>query len=262
MRLLPILLLAACTPIEPEANEVETREWPSILETKASDPAPLLAAERAAPPLEPVVREASDRWLASDAALRAKLEPLARKIEEDGSLAGWGTGGGVATFDIALTQEGWDKLVEQEGWEIPPYVTLRFVHPLIAPAMSEAAKDWVKLLAAEPTRTVFQLEALGTGRIFLEDGCLYVGNPDGVKSLAFFHAETGVDVREGGLVLVNRVTDRVLGRVGEEFSWGAPNAFKEEWDSAKALREQCGDADVVNVGTPEASSLFEARHAG
>ena len=51
-------------------------------------------------------------------------------------------------------------------------------------------------------------------------------------------------------------------RVGEEFSWGAPNAFKEEWDSAKELREQCGDADVVNVGNPESSALFDARYAG
>lgn len=257
---LPVLLLAACSPLEPP--EEPEREWPSILESKASDPLPMLMAERAAEPWTPIVREASDRWTASDATLREELEPLIALLEADGALAGWGTGGGVARLDIALTAADWDLLVEEQGWEIPPYVELSFVHPLITSALGDEAREWVKTMPLEPTRTVFQLEALGRGRIFLEDGCLYVGNPDGVKRLAFFHAETGVDVREGGLVLVNRMTDRVVGRVGEDFSWGAPNAFKEEWDSAKELREQCGDTDVVNVGNPESTALFEARHGG
>lgn len=262
---LPVLLLAACSPIESEnaiGDETVEREWPSILETKPTDPVVVLAAEADLEPVDTPVRKATDRWVASDAGLRAEVQPLVKTLEADRSLAGWGTGGGVAQLDLALTEDDWDALVAEQEWDIPPYIEFSFVRPLTAPAIGGDAKDWVRVMPVEPVRTVFQLEALGTGRIFLEDGCLYVGNPEGVKSLAFFHAETGVDIREGGLVLVDRITGRTRGRVGEDFSWGAPNPFKEAWDAAKELREACGTAAVVNVGNPEASSVFQARYAG
>lgn len=257
-----LLLVAACSPIEPTTEEPEEREWPSILQSKPTDAVAALAAEAEAEPLAPVERPATDRWLTGDAALRAEIEPLAKRLEADGSLAGWGTGGGTAHFDLAVTEEEWDELLKRNEWEIPAYVDLAFVRPLIAPAIGRGAEEWVRVMPNEPRRTVFQLEALGSGRIFLEDGCLYVGNPEGIRNLAFFHAETGVDLRDGGLVLVDRLTGRTRGRVGEDFSWGAPNEFDEEWVAAKQLREACGEGTVVNVGNPESSAVFEARGAG
>lgn len=258
---LPILLLSACSPIGEKPEAEPDAEWPSILEAEPTDPAPLLAAERDRP-LEPAKREATDLWVGNDRSLRAEIEPLANLLEEDGVLAGWGTGGGSAMFDLAVTEAEFDALVAEQGWEIPPYVALTFVHPLQVSALSLAASELVRVMPVEPVRTVFQLEALGQGRIFLENGCLWVGEPEGIRRLAFFHAETGIDVRDGELVLIDRVTTRTRGRVGEQFSWGAPNPFNEEWEAAKELRAACGDADVTNVGNPEATSLFEARYPG
>ncbi|MBW0145811.1 hypothetical protein [Sphingomicrobium clamense] len=262
MRLvLPVLMLAACSPLGEKPEAEPDADWPTILEAEPTDPAPLLAAEHERP-YERITREATDLWVGNDRSLRAEITPLADMLEQDGVLAGWGTGGGSAMFDLAVTEADFDALVAEQGWDIPPYVGLTFVHPLQISAMSLAASEYVRFMPVEPQRTVFQLEALGQGRIFLENGCLWVGEPNGIRRLAFFHAETGVDVRDGELVLVDRTTTRTRGKVGEQFSWGAPNPFNEEWDAAKKLREACGDADVTNVGNPEATTLFEARYPG
>ena len=255
------LLCVACSPLGDKPEVEPEAEWPTILDAEPTDPAPILAAERDRP-VERLTREATDLWVGNDRSLRAAITPLADQLEADGVLAGWGTGGGSAMFDLTVTEAEFDKLVEEQGWEVPAYVNLTFVHPLQVGAITLAAKEFVRVMPNEPQRTVFQLEALGQGRIFLENGCLWVGEPDGIRRLAFFHAETGVDVREGELVLVDRITTRVRGRIGEHFSWGAPNPFNEEWKAAKELRAACGDADVTNVGNPEATSVFDARYPG
>jgi len=117
--------------------------------------------------------------------------------------------------------------------------------------------------ASERRATVIQLEAGASGRIFLRDGCLRMGRIGTAEpsSLAMFHKETGIGLdAQGYLALIDRTTGRPTGRVGEMFSWGAPNGAREEMPEVIALHVACGPGGVINVGNPESKFAFDRKY--
>ena len=59
---------------------------------------------------------------------------------------------------------------------------------------------------------MFQLEALGGGRIILRDGCLRMAGHAGQEALAMFHKETGIGLDdEGYLALIDRRSGKPSG---------------------------------------------------
>jgi hypothetical protein len=256
--LLLLTLLAACgDPARSPANPVfaTQRDVPPIDPRGAVATAPLtpqgnlLRQRTAAMPRD--AKAVGDRWI-------AWLEE--RGLVGGYGLAGKGPDGPVQSIDVLISAEDFDALVVAEGWGHPPaHIEWRFVSPLVRERISRDAAALVRYWPASTTRTGAQHGALIGGRVVLEDGCFWVEHRDRPRELAWFHAETGLDRdAEGYLVLVDRVTGRPRGRVGEHMVAAGPNSAPDAAALA-ALRNACGGGDVFNIGNPQSQALFDAR---
>ena len=77
------------------------------------------------------------------------------------------------------------------------------------PAVDPRVRPLLRGFASERFATLMQLEALGTGKLVLRDGCLKIQAHDGSEKVAVFHQETGIGLdSEGYLALIDRMTGR------------------------------------------------------
>lgn len=196
--------------------------------------------------------------------LDALTKPWVERFTKAGIMGGFGSDAtyGIAEFMMAVTEEEYREIAAKEGWgPIPEAIKLGFVQPLAVPSVDPKVAPFIRHFASERRATVFQLEALGTGRIILRDGCLRVVGYNGKESLAMFHKETGIGLDpQGYLALIDRRTGKPTGRVGEMFAWGAPNAASEDMPEVIELRAKCGAGPLVNVGNPESRAAFDLRY--
>ena len=201
----------------------------------------------------------------TQAELDALIKPWADRFTKANIVGGYGSDAtyGTAEFNMSVTEEEYREIAAKEGWgPVPPPIKLGFAPKLEAPAVDPRVAPLLRHFASERRATVFQLEALGTGRIVLRDGCLRLATRDGKEPLAMFHKETGIGLDNGGYIaLIDRRTGKPAGRVGEEFAWGAPNNSGESMPEVIALHAQCGPGPVINVGNPESRAAFEGRYS-
>lgn len=228
-------------------------DYPAIIASEVL-PGPVrdTTIEPTAPPPADA-REIGEIW-------RSRLE--ARDVLSGLAYAGQGPGEGVVTFfDTLLSRDEFDALVRKNDWKIPAHIRFGFVEKLSHPAVSDAAEDRIRFWPQRAQRTGMQNMAALYGKVFVEDGCFFVTGLDGKTSLAWFLAETGLDVDDGGyLILIDRRTGWTMGRLGEPMSWAGPNPEPDEEETAE-LRAACGDHPVANVGNPHSEVRFEAEIA-
>ncbi|MGB3165190.1 MAG: hypothetical protein WBA68_00220 [Alteraurantiacibacter sp.] len=178
-------------------------------------------------------------------------------------LDGKGEDGPITNFSIVMTPADFDAWVAENGWTAPPHLGWSFVPELRTSRVSEAAARGIRIWPASEQRAGMLNEAADGGRIVLRDGCFYLqqqGNPSDEK-LAWFHAETGLDIdAEGYYVLVNRVTGQVAARVGEMVTWAAPNPIRPGGPSMIEFRAACGDGEIVTVGNPTSDARMNAMY--
>ena len=201
----------------------------------------------------------------STAELQAMMNPWINRFTAAGILRGVGTDAtyGTAEMMLAVSRSEYDELAKRNGWNaVPKPIKLGFSRELAAPALDARVERYFRAFANEPYATVMQLEALGTGRIFMKDGCLFVaGFKPKDRALAYFHRETGVGLDPSGyLALIDRRTGQATGRIGERFAWGAPNAIPKDDPGVARLKARCGDLPIENVGNPESEAVFNARY--
>ncbi|KLI63069.1 hypothetical protein AAV99_10130 [Aurantiacibacter marinus] len=255
--LLPLIAIAACSAGNGNKPGSDIRQYPTQAEAPSPDYAALLSnrpqsvqAESLREPTAPQpadAKELGDLWVA--------------RLEERGALMGSGLAGKdedspIQSIDTLLTAEEFDTWLADNVWTAPPHIRWYFQQPLIAPSVSEAALAGVRVWPATETRTGWQMEAAFSGRIFLRDGCVFMqGFRDGdPEKLAWFHAETGLDVdAEGYFVLINRVSGEIAARLGETMTWAGPNPLDQDNPQIIAYREACGEFEVEGVGNPEAN---------
>ncbi|HXG80377.1 MAG TPA: hypothetical protein VNJ05_01100, partial [Sphingomicrobium sp.] len=165
-------------------------------------------------------------------------------------------------FMLSVTEDEYREIAAKEGWgPVPEAIKLGFVRALAIPAVDPKVAPFLRHFASERRATVFQLEALGTGRIILRDGCLRLAD-NGKELLVMFHKETGIGLDDQGyLALIDRRTGKPTGRIGEMFAWGAPNAANEDMPEVIELRARCGTGPLVNVGNPESKAAFDLRYS-
>jgi len=168
------------------------------------------------------------------------------------------------TMDVQLgiSEAAYRALAAARGWGAPPEpIRLKYSAVPVLPAVDPARAALLRGFAHEKYATLMQLEALGTGKLILRDGCLKVEGHDGLEKVAVFHLETGVALdKQGYLALVDRMTGKVRGRIGEMLAWGAPNAIPEKgMVGLEELRAAC-PGELINIGNPESHAIFRARY--
>ncbi|MDF1834186.1 MAG: hypothetical protein P1U62_04800 [Alteraurantiacibacter sp. bin_em_oilr2.035] len=259
LMLLPTLVLAACSAVNEDASNVQKndREYATQLDAPSPDYARLISnaqkiesAEILRDPTAPPpanARELGELWLT--------------RLEERGAVMGHGLDGkgpesAIQSIDTLLTAEDFDAWVAENDWSVPPHLRWSFRLPLIAPQVSESALGGVRLWPASQMRTGWQLEAAFGGKIYLREGCIFMqGQQENAsEKLAWFHAETGLDLdAEGYYVLINRTTGQIAARLGEKMTWAGPNAVDVNDPAVVAYREACGGHEIEGVGNPEAN---------
>lgn len=261
--------LALCASCSPTAQDDGTSlsGYSETFVTQRDAPAPDYDAllKEAAISGEPYMTFEARALLPANA--KAIGQAWVQRLKERDALLGYGLAGKqndspVDLIDVGLTRSEFDQWAVENGWEMPAHIRWSFVPGLNLPAVSEAAEDGIRFWPASTARTGVQLEALLGGKVELRDGCFYVGNMTGpADKLAWFHAEVGLDVDEDGyFIFTNRVDGQTLARIGEQLSWGGPPSAKIGKEAERQLREQCGDADIEIVGTPQSTARMMAQN--
>ncbi|MGB7372834.1 hypothetical protein [Pontixanthobacter sp.] len=199
--------------------------------------------------------ETGEIWL-------ARLE--ARGLLTSATYSGGGADARVVAIDVGMTPSAFRQLIKAEGWEIPAFITFNLPGELNLPRVSQAAEGAPKIWPASDTRSGIQNLALFRGRITLRVGCFFVEGGtlgEDASRHAILLAETGLDRdSENYLTLIDRMTGETLMRVGEEAFWAGPaSTFVSEKMKAD-LRKECGDADIMIVGMPEARKRFKLQY--
>ena len=267
--LLIALLLLACASCAPEQQDVEAptpvRPRPAYA-TQLDAPAPDYSQLVSHPPILPkgTLRREATAPLPTEAKAigQAWIDRLQAAGALDGyGLAGKGTDGPVSLIDLAMTADEFDALVGRNDWTVPDWIRWSFQPELVAPRVSAAAQPGIRTWPSSQRRTGAQLEAMLGGKVTLRDGCFYVQTTDAPEVLAWFHAETGLDVdADGYYILVNRVTGETMARVGEDMNWAGPNAVPTNDPGIAALREACGPGEIASVGNPESFEHLATRY--
>lgn len=262
LTVLPLAALAACGAGDvPDAGADEPRGYATQVDAPSPDYRALIRAARV-PDFADLRREGSGA-LPADA--RAIGEQWRARLEARGVLDGYGLSGKddsdpINYFSITMSPGEFDSWVAENGWRVPRHFNLSFVPELILPRVSDAALPGIRIWPASEARTGMQLQAADSGRITLRDGCFYVTR-QGVETLAWFHAETGLARdAEGFYVLVNRATGDVEGRLGEEFTWAAPNPITPGGPSMEEFRAACGEGEISTVANPTARARIETMY--
>lgn len=268
---LPILFAAGCTPVGQEGAETPSGD-------SATEPAATQFATQIDPPspdyehmvvVRPPVNENADLRRPATAPLPANARSIGEewiaRLQARNAVGGWGLAGKgpdgpVTSIDTLFTPPEFDAWVAENGWTVPDWIGWSFVPRLSAPPVSQAAAPRIRYWPANTARTGAQNEAALSGQVLVRDGCFYLRRHDGSEALAWFLAETGLDVDdEGYLVLVDRVTGETRARVGETMTWAGPNADPKP-EQTRALRAACGEHEVAEVGNPEANERMYVRY--
>ena len=265
-----IALLAACAPATGDDSSSDSttpvegqRAYATQVEAPTPDYAKLTQAKRlegegyvrrdATAPLPANAKETGQTWF-------DRLE--ARHALLGAGLGGKGPDGPVTHLDVGMTQSAFEAWAREQGWDVPTHISWTFAPAMNLPAVSDAARPGIRFWPASSARTGAQNEALLYGRVELRDGCFWATEGDGeADRLAFFHAEIGLDRdQEGFYVLRDRVGGQTLARLGEPMNWGGPPSAYISPEAAKSLREACGDAPVLVVGSPESRERFATNY--
>jgi hypothetical protein len=195
--------------------------------------------------------------------LQAIAGPWAERFGRHRLLGGYGTDAtfGEIRMDLVVSETEYRTIAEREGWRLPDAIKLAFAEPLAGPALEAGFAPLVRLFPQSDRALGPTQEALLGGRLELRDGCFYVtgrGQPD---RLAYFARELALGLDgDGYLALRTRgPAPRLLGRIGEDFSWGGPIPAPETLPMVAELRERCGNAPLEHVGIPQSARLFRIR---
>lgn len=200
---------------------------------------------------------------AGDARLQKVAKPWVERFTGDRLLGGYGTGRGRVHMDMLVTKAEYLAIAARHGWgKLPPTFDLAFAGGVTGDPVPANVRPLVRIFAHDDRALGMTNQALLGGRIMLRDGCLYVtggGKPD---RLAFFPREFGLTLDpKGQLAIRSRLSGgKIIGRVGEEFSWGGPIGIHEKAPMVRELRAKCGNAPIEHVGMLITTREFRKRY--
>lgn len=195
--------------------------------------------------------------------LRAIAAPWLERLADHRLLGGHGTDStfGEVAVDLVVSEAEFRAIAEREGWRLPEAIKLRFADAVEGAPVAEAIRGLVRIFPQSDRALGATNQALLGGRILLRDGCLYVSGGDRPDRLAYFGREVALGLDEAGFLALRTrgPAPRILGRIGEPFSWGGPIGASESLPMVAELRARCGEAPLEHVGIPQSSRLFQVR---
>ena len=262
-KLLPALALcAACSPpgdasadtAAPEQHRYATQTTAPSPDYRALLKQPSLAAawraeRKITSPLPRNAKSIGDIWI-------ARLNK--RGVILGYGLAGKSPNGPVEMIDTGFTEAEFVSWTKKNGWLVPTHIRWGFAPSMALPAVSNSAKQAIRVWPASVSRTGMQHQMALNGRVELRDGCFFVGQfGQPADKLAWFHAEIGLDRDKAGFyILRQRVSGHTLARLGEKISWGGPATAEIDPEAKRALLEACGASEITVVGSPESTERF------
>ena len=179
-------------------------------------------------------------------------------------LTGHGTDAtyGKAHVDLVVSEAEYRAIAERKGWgPVPDAIELAFSSGVLGESVPDTLRPMIRIFAQSDRDLGITNQALLTGRIVLRDGCFYVVTPTQPDRLAYFPREIGLALDpQGYLALRSRVDGRLIGRVGEQFSWGGPIGLAKDSPMVRELRDRCGSAAIEHVGMLSSTAEFRRRY--
>ena len=177
-------LLAACSPSESEGHPHRDTEAEGPFATQTEAPAPDYAKLVKVPYLkgEEYVRRDATAGPPADAKQVGQLwfdRLMARQALTGAGYAGKGEDGPVRHLDVGMTESDFEAWAKANGWPVPRWIAWTFLPSLNAPAVTDTAREGIRIWPASAARTGAQNEALLAGRVELRDGCFWAGLGDG-----------------------------------------------------------------------------------
>ena len=162
---------------------------------------------------------------------------------------------GEADIAVGIPETRFLAIAESRGWDLSN-VKASYAQEQSAAFADPALASGVRVFAREQADPVARNQALGIGRISLDDGCFTLGSrgDEAQSSLVMFGYGSTLDRDDEGYLVV-RSGDSVY-RVGEIAGWSGPNGVDEDNPDVIALREACGTGKIVNVAEPVSYRLF------
>ena len=165
---------------------------------------------------------------------------------------------------VPVTEREFRAIAAREEWgKVRAPVRLSFAREMAVPRVDPRAARHLRGFASESVGTTLQMERGDSGRVILDNGCLRLAGTGKGKAkgpLVVFHRETGIGLdAQGYLAAIDRRTGKATGRVGELWSWAAPNPGTQ-LDGLEELKTACGNGPIVNVGDLESEARFNARY--
>jgi hypothetical protein len=200
----------------------------------------------------------------SEADRKRLIEPWNKRWQAEGIPTGYGLDAVYPTMDVQLgiSETDYRTLAAIRGWGAPPEpIRLKFSPKPARPPVDPRVRPLLRGFAHERFATLMQLEALGTGKLVLNDGCLRLEAAKGQGPTVVFHFETGIGLDDKGyLAVIDRMSGKVRARVGEMLAWGAPNAIPEKGMVGLELLRAACPGELINIGNPESLAIFRARY--
>jgi hypothetical protein len=168
---------------------------------------------------------------------------------------------GEVAIDLVVSEEEFRTVARREGWRLPDAIKLRFSEAVAGAPVAESIRGLVRIFPQSDRALGPTNQALLGGRILMRDGCLYVSGGDRPDRLAYFAREVALGLDEAGFLALRTRSSvpRILGRIGEQFSWGGPIGVSESLPMVAQLRASCGNAPLEHVGVPQSARLFQIR---
>lgn len=188
------------------------------------------------------LRPILDEWM-------ARL--IAQRLFTDGSINEFE---GHVEIGVGVDKNAFENFLSEKGWQVPPRLRFYFAPPVAAVPVEQSLQRFVRVFATSDRGTGPTPLSAAYGRITLRDGCFRL---DGTETLVLFPRSAALWLDATGHMVVGSKgaegkPDRSI-RIGESIVWGGPIGFGAQDAGVAALREHCGAARIVAVGSPSST---------
>ena len=176
---------------------------------------------------------------------------IAQRLFTDGSVNEFE---GHVEIGVGVDKDAFENFLSEKGWQVPPRLRFHFSAPVARVPVEQSLQRFVRVFATSDRATGPTPLSAAYGRITLRDGCFRL---NGSETLVLFPRSAALWKDDTGHMVVGTKggegkPDRFV-RIGESIVWGGPIGIEAQDAGVAALREHCGSAAIIAVGSPSST---------